>query len=60
LPKCHLGAIERRWTSERVLAAMLGVDAGVDQLDQLSDPLGSAGARERVNTATIQLAEGVP
>jgi hypothetical protein len=31
-----------------------GVDAGVHQLDELADPLGGAGAAERVNTAATR------
>jgi len=40
--------------------AAVGVDARVDELDGLSDALGGAGGSERVDTAAIELAEGVP
>jgi hypothetical protein len=44
----------------RLAQAAVGVDAGVDQLDELADALGGAGAGERMDTAAIDLAEGVP
>ena len=44
----------------RLAQAAIGVDARVEQLHELSDPLAGAGAGERANTATIELAEGVP
>jgi hypothetical protein len=46
--------------ASRLAQAAIGVDARVDQLHGLSDPLGGAGAGERVNTPTVELAHGVP
>ena len=40
--------------------AAVGIDARVDQLNELSDPLGRTGTGEGVNTPAIQVAESVP
>jgi hypothetical protein len=54
------GCPSRAGPDARLAQAAIGVNARVDQLHALSDPLCGAGAGERVNTATIELAEGVP
>ena len=44
----------------RLAQTAVGVDARVHQLNELSDPLGGAGAGKGVNTPAIQLAESMP
>ena len=54
------GCPSRCRRNARLAEAAVGIDAGVHQVDNLSDQLGGASAREHVDVATVELAEGVP